>query len=81
MCVSSVSKLCVGGKDGTVTTLESNTAISTELLSEIKKWYTEGATNDDVIERLRLRTVPPGYPIHSWIEGIVKNVSDTYIVT
>ncbi|XP_065917202.1 uncharacterized protein [Dysidea avara] len=36
---------------------------------ETKIWYSEGATTDDVIERLRLRTVPSGYAIHSWTEG------------
>ena len=61
----------VGGKDGSVSALESNPAISTELLREIKKWYAEGATTDDVIERLRLQTVPPGYTFHNWTEGMV----------
>ena len=47
--------------------------LHSELLGEIDSWYTEGATIDDVIERLRLRlhTVPPGYTIHSWIEGVM----------
>ena len=51
---------CTGNKDGDVTAVLLNPAISVELL-EIKKWYAEGATIDDVIERLRLRTVPLGY--------------------
>ena len=45
----------IGGKDESVSALESNPAIGNELLRKIKKWYSEGATTDDVIERLRLR--------------------------
>ena len=44
-------------------------AVSPVLIAEIQKWYSNGAEEDDVIERLRLRTVPPGYKIHTWIEG------------
>jgi len=54
---------------GCVTAVEPNPAVGSELLSEIKVWYEEHATTDDVIERLRLRTVPSGYAIHSWTEG------------
>ena len=48
-----------------------NPSISSVLLDEMNSWYTQGATVDDVIERLRLRTVPPGYTIHSWVESVV----------
>ena len=44
-------------------------AVSPVLIAEIQKWYSNGAEEDDVIERLKLRTVPPGYKIHNWIEG------------
>ena len=56
-------------EDGCVNAVQPNHAITTELLGKIKIWYSEGATTDDVIERLRLRTVPSGYAIHSWTEG------------
>ena len=39
------------------------------LLAEIQKWYSDGSDEDDAIERLRLRTVLPGYKIHNWVEG------------
>ena len=61
----------IGGEGESVSALESNPAIVTELLREIKKWYSEGATTDDIIERLRLQTVPPGYTFHSWTEGMI----------
>lgn len=63
----------IDNKDGIITAVLSNPAITPGLLSEIKSWYEEGATVDDVVERLRLRMVPPGYTIHSWIEGTVVN--------
>ncbi|XP_065899778.1 uncharacterized protein [Dysidea avara] len=56
-------------EDGHVAAVQPNPAITDELLGDIKVWYDEGATSDDVIERLRLRTVPTGYAIHSWTEG------------
>ena len=61
----------IGGKDESVSALESNPAIGNELLRKIKKWYSEGATTDDVIERLRLQIVPPGYSFHNWTEGVI----------
>ena len=58
-------------EDGNITAVLSNPAVTVGLLSEIKSWYAEGATVNDVVERLRLRTVPCGYTIHSWTEGAV----------
>jgi len=39
------------------------------LLEQIHSWIKAGETIDDAIARLRVQTVPPGYVIHSWIEG------------
>lgn len=58
--------VCVAGKSDTMEAKLFNPAVSTLLLKEIQHWIDEGATMSDVIERLRLRTVPPGYPIHTW---------------
>ena len=44
-------------RDGVVARVR-NPAVNFELLQEVYKWNMEGATMDDVIERLRLRTVP-----------------------
>ena len=57
------------GENGTLVTTLPYEAVSPVLLTEIQKWYSDGADEDDVIERLRLRTVPPGFKIHNWIEG------------
>lgn len=60
------------GNNGTLAAMLPNNAVSLELLAEIQKWYLEGANQDDVVERLRLRTVPPGYKIHNWTEGTLQ---------
>ena len=36
---------------------------------KIQQWRSKGASEDDIISRLRTRTVPPGYPIHPWKKG------------
>ena len=36
----------------------------------INSWIKAGATTDNIIERLRLETVPAvGYKFHTWTEG------------
>ena len=58
-------------RDGVVARVR-NPAVSFELLQEVYKWNREDTTIDDVIEHLRLRTVPSKYTgaIHSWADGI-----------
>ena len=58
--------LFILGENGTITALLPHHAVSPELLGELSKWNFEGASLDDVIERLRLQTVPSGYKIHTW---------------
>lgn len=53
-----------------VTAINPNPAVSTELLIEISGWMQSGATIEDVIDRLRTRTVPNGYSYRTWIPGI-----------
>lgn len=59
----------IGKPDGTLGAQISNPAVPQTVLSEILSWRSEGATDMDVITRLRQRTVPSGYDIHSWIQG------------
>ena len=47
-----------------------NPAVSNSLLKEIWQWKTEGCSDVDVIARLRLRTVPLGYDVHTWVSGL-----------
>ena len=44
--------------------------MTTALLQQIYGWIEAGATEDDVIDRLRLQAVPTHYAIHIWIEGL-----------
>ena len=55
--------------NGTIVASEPNPAVSEALLKEVLLWKIEGCTDDDVIIRLRQRTVPAGYKFHSWIAG------------
>ena len=54
-----------------ITTRIPNNAVSQDILMQVHGWIAAGATMDDVVERLRLRTVPTGYAIHNWTNGIV----------
>ena len=51
-CFTSTIIVNTGSKRGTVSTVLHNPVISAELLDELHSWYAEGATEDDVIERL-----------------------------
>lgn len=53
-----------------------NCAVPQHLLLEILMWKYEGANDEDVIVRLRERTVPSGYKYHTWQPG--KNFSHSY---
>lgn len=63
VCISPV------GTDGSINAQRKNAAVSEELLKEISSWRDEGATNEDVLTRLRQRTVPKGYTYHTWNPG------------
>ena len=60
------------GKEGGVTAEIANPAVSEDLLEEVLTWREEGGcTMDDIICRLRLRTVPNGHEgnLHTWCKG------------
>lgn len=52
-----------------VTAVVPNPAVPKEVLVEILHWKESGLTFDKIIDKLRVRTVPPGYPIHFWTPG------------
>jgi len=59
----------IGDKNENIKAQVPNPAVDISLLREILSWTREGASCDDVIERLRVRTVPSGYTYHNWIDG------------
>ena len=61
--------ITIGAADGTVQAKLPNPAVSTHLLMEIMKWKEEGAQEDDIITRLRPRTVPIGYTQLGYLVG------------
>ena len=50
-----------------------NPAVPYSLLAEIWKWMSEKTSLEDVVVRLRPRTVPNGYKYHTWKEGTIAN--------
>ena len=40
------------------------------VLKQIHKWRLEKLSYKDIVSRLRCRTVPSGYTIHTWIPGM-----------
>ena len=57
------------GSSGVISAQVHNPAVTRSLLNEIGQWKAEGCSDVDVITRLRLRTVPLGYEIHTWMAG------------
>ena len=45
-------------------------------LTEIWKWMNEKASLEDVVVRLRPRTVPNGYNYHMWKAGTIVKLSN-----
>lgn len=59
----------VGDANGQLTARVPNPAVCADLLKQVHGWVESGATTDDVVDRLRVRTVPTGYTFHKWVEG------------
>jgi hypothetical protein len=55
--------------NGQVEAVLSNPAVPAALLTEISLWLSQGLQWNDIISRLRPRTVPPGYAYNSWKPG------------
>lgn len=47
-----------------------NAAVSTEILEKILMWKQSGATDGDILARLRLQMVPSGYSVQPWTPGL-----------
>lgn len=71
ICTQSCVHTCIytGLANGGVVAAVSNPAVSRELLLQILDWKNEGSTMNDVLARLRQRTVPPGYSFHTRVPG------------
>lgn len=57
--------------DGTVVAECANPAVSNTLLQEIARWKKQGICMEDIVDRLRPRTVPAGYSFLPWKPGII----------
>ena len=65
--------------DGTVQAKVPSPFISLDLLKEIVAMKRDGAGSEDVIDRLRLRCVPPGYTPMPWSQGALHSCILNYI--
>lgn len=63
--------LLVGMPGGTIVAQKHNPAVPADVLRNIYDWMEQGATFEDVIDRLRPRTVPSGYTYSNWKSGMV----------
>ena len=57
--------LCTETTDGIVA-LKENPAVSEETLLNIFQWKRSGVERSDILERLRMQTVPAGYIPKTW---------------
>lgn len=55
--------------DGSLVAECDNPAVPISYLHDIWMWMGEGATMEEVIDRLRPCTVPPGYTCNTWSPG------------
>ena len=51
-----------------------NPTVDSDLLEKVHTWIRAGIILDDIIERLRLQTVPTGYTVHAWTEGTFTRI-------
>ena len=56
-------------KDGKVTAKVKNPAVTEEVLKSVYSWMMEGTIREDIIIRLRQKTVPSGNSYHYWSQG------------
>ena len=66
----------IGSPDGIITAVVHNSAMTDSLLKQIWQWWKEGCSDTDVITRLRQKTVPPGYEIHTWVQDLLFSFDD-----
>ena len=67
--IKHVSVFSAGLHDGCIVAEVSNPAVSDSILEEIMQWKERGAGENEIYHNLRCRTVPPGYPYHTWKPG------------
>ena len=56
----------VENEHGVLVAEDPKSVMPSKVLKEISGLKTSGVSIDDIISRLRCRTVPSGYPIHRW---------------
>lgn len=57
--------------DGTIVLKRDNPVVPSAVLNDVYLWMSQGATFEDVVDRLRPRTVSRGYTYSCWKPGTV----------
>ena len=60
--------------DGTIQVQANSSIVPQCILKNIWMWMRQGIDWKDIVERLRPRTVPPGYVYHTWTPGMYRTV-------
>lgn len=64
---------------GEIVAKQMSSSVPQSVLKQIHRWSLEKLSYKDIVSRLRCRTVPPGYTIHTWIPGELSGViGDNY---
>jgi len=58
----------------TLVTQDTKSPVPQEVICEIAALMKDGISLEDIVSRLRSRTVPNGYPVHPWREGVFKGI-------
>lgn len=61
--------LCTENSDRTYSAENSESPLPCDILQEVFQWKKSGLSIEDIISRLRPRTVPAGYSFHKWKSG------------
>ena len=54
--------------DGSIHAVTQNPAVPISTQKDFLNWKRTGLCDEDVVDRLRPRTVPAGYPYHKWTQ-------------
>lgn len=59
--------------DGSIHAVTQNPAVPISTQKDFLNWKRTGLCDEDVVDRLRPRTVPAGYPYHKWTQDAGKS--------
>ena len=67
---------CTECASGVVSAEQQESPLPVDILEEVMELKMKGVSLEDIISRLRPRTVPNGYPFHTWKQGRIHQCYD-----